>query len=114
MLQKLLLRLLKEIEFLFIKPTSYHQTLVRLYAFADVYDTAQLRRDVMTLLVELTLLNHDNKGIVDSSVRFPLIEELYSSLPSSSSICKFAVDRAAVHSQLDTISKSSLESLPQA
>jgi hypothetical protein len=35
-------------------------------------------------------------------------------LPSSSPICKFAVKRAAVHSRLDAIEKSTLEKLPQA
>jgi hypothetical protein len=87
---------------------------VRLYAFADVYDTAQLRKDVMTLLVELTLFNSYNKGNVDSWTRVSLIQELHDAMPTTSAIYVFTITRAALHDDFNTLTSTlALDELPQ-
>jgi hypothetical protein len=107
------LRWLNRIEFPFTEPTTYHETFVRLYAFADVYDTAQLRKDVMTLLVELTLFNSYNKGNADSWTHVSLIQELHDAMPTTSAIYVFAITRAALHDDFNTMTSTlALDELP--
>ncbi|KAF1947073.1 hypothetical protein EJ02DRAFT_462015 [Clathrospora elynae] len=99
-------------EFLFNDLHMYNQTLLRLYALADVYDTPQLREDLMTVLVELTLFNQDNKGKTNSWKNQLLLEELCGALPSTSHIYQFAVKRMALYGTFDTMKRSALELLP--
>lgn len=68
---------------------------MRLYIFADFYDTPQLRDDVMTLMVELITHNTCNHGC-KGTWSWDVITNLYLHLPSTSLLHKYAVAFYAV------------------
>jgi hypothetical protein len=85
--------------------------LARLYAFAEVYDTPQLREDVMTVIVELC---RQNSMKVSQRDCLQASQELYDALPSNSPICRYRVTRLAVYSSFKGTTRLNLEPLPRA
>lgn len=98
-------------EFRFTEKHMFVHHLARLYAFAEVYNTPQLRQDVMTVLVELVDLNSDKISQKDI---FKAVEELYDAIPSTASICRYLVRRVAVQSSFSDRWKPLLETSPHA
>jgi hypothetical protein len=95
------------IEFVFDKKLPLVLHLARLYAFAEVYNTPQLREDVMTVLVEVSRLNSSR---VSNCLK--AIVELYDSLPSSSPICRYLVKSVAANTSFTEKMRFHLEPLP--
>jgi hypothetical protein len=89
----------------------FMQHMARLYAFADVYDTPQLRQDTMTVLVELVVWN---PGKLVQRDCFVAIRELHDTLPLNAPICQYIIKKLATYSSFGGKTKTQLEKLPAA
>lgn len=88
----------RDTEFQFSEKPKFVQSLARLWAFADVYNTPQLRDDVMTALIEVCKINKKQTSPDDV---ITAAYEVYDALPSTKPICRFLINWLVVNLRYD-------------
>ncbi|KAF2128458.1 hypothetical protein P153DRAFT_397531 [Dothidotthia symphoricarpi CBS 119687] len=101
-------------EFLFDSDHEYFSCFIALSVFADQYDTPQLRRDVLTLLVELDNYNWDRKGKLCYNRYYRRsAQKAYTSLPPNAPIRQYLIKRFAYSMACKKVNVTSLMRVPQ-
>lgn len=90
-------RLITAAEFIFNEKHHFVQHMSRLYTFGEVYNTPQLCRDAMIVLVELTNVNRTRRKVAQRDF-VKASKEFFDALPSSSPICQYMIHKMSADS----------------